>query len=362
MMHPSSPSSPSSPSPSSSRPRPRHGFTLIELLVSVAIAMTMVAVATSAMMQMRKTVDRTTARLAMHQRAGLLAEQFAKNLAVVQHTCALVAEWVDEGTGGVTDRRLRLLYMRGIFDQNDWEYHAYGDMPKWPTPTSTDLVWELWEWRENTHTLYCASTPFVAKIIKGMAPSGGNLVLNGTNYSDTHRFMQLPQPRRTLSTTWKADLNANLLFPATPGDLTNTVSLLAGDSGDWMYLRDHLVPVVQGLHSEGQDLSRPMTWDGMIDFGIELRLHNGTTTTLSTSSALTTIIIPGVRVDGRPALGEDVGGDPPNNQSLIDAGVYGPGARPDLIRVHWTMRDRPSDMNTPFSFSLPLPGFSAVAP
>lgn len=337
------------------------GFTLVELLISVAIAMVMVAVATSAMMQMRKTVDRTTARLAMHQRAGLLADQFAKNLATVQQTCALVVEWTDDGAPGSPDRRLRLLYMRGIFDQNDWEYHAYGDFPAWPTPTSTDLVWELWEWRERTRSLHTASSPFVARILPGIAPGGGSLVLGGLDYGNSRRFLQLPQPRRTLSASWKADLNGNLLFPTSPGDLANTTSRLANDWGDWMYLRDHLVPVLQGVHSEDQDNAKPETWDGVIDFGIELRRHNGTRVSVDTSSAYGAVIIPGVRVDGRPAIGEDVPGDPAGNQSLLDSAAFGPGARPDLIRVHWTMRDRRADLRIPFSFSFPLPGFSAVA-
>lgn len=341
--------------------RRRAGFTLVELMVSVAIAMVMVAVATSAMMQMRKTVERTTARLAMHQRAGLLADHLARNLATVQQTCALVVEWVDEGPPGSPDRRLRLLYMRGIFDQNDWEYHAYGDYPAWPTPTSTDLVWELWEWRERTRSLYTSSSPFVAKAMAGVAPGGGSLVLNGFNYGTSRRFLQLPQPRRTLAPAWKADLNGNLLFPTTPTDLTNTTSRLANDWGDWMYLRDHLVPVLQGVAGEDQDIARPETWDGVIDFGIELRRHNGTRASIDTSSSYGALIIPGVRIDGRPAIGEDVPGDPVGNQSLLDAGTFGPGARPDLIRVRWTMRDKRADLQVPFSFSFPLPGFSAVA-
>ena len=333
----------------------RTAFTLIELLLAVSIALVMVAVVVSAMLQIRTTTERTVARLALHQRSGLLADQLSQRLAAIQQHGALVVEWRDAGTPAKPDPRLRLLFLRGVFDQNDWNYSAYGDYPAWPSPTSTDLVWELWEWRAANHALYAATSPLVARTFRGRKPDGSNLVINGVSYGNQY-FIALPQPRRTLSAQWKSDLNDDILFPATPTDLEHSASLITGDTGDWSDLRDHLVPMLQGTSSDVQDPADPATWDGVADFGLQLRQRNGTVQEFTSASAPRTLIIPGVRVDGRPAASEGTGA-----QDLADATAAAAGLRPDLLRLRWTLRDRKTGIAVPFSFSFALPGF-AVAP
>ena len=332
----------------------RTAFTLIELLLAVSIALVLVAVAVSAMLQIRTTTERTVVRLALHQRAGLLADQLSQRFAALQQHGALVVEWIDVGTAGKPDQRLRLLFLRGVFDQNDWNYSAYGDYPAWPSPTSTDLVWELWEWRASNHALYAATSPLVARMARGRKADGSNLVINGVSYGNQW-FINLPQPRRTLSAQWRADLNDNVLFPATPTDLEHSASQIVGDTGDWSDLRDHLVPLLQGTSTDAQDPADPASWDGVSDFGLQLRQRNGTVQEFTSASAARTLIIPGVRVDGRPSPGEGGGA-----QNLADATAAAAGLRPDLIRLRWTLRERKTGLQVPFSFSFPLPGFATT--
>lgn len=330
------------------------GFTLIELLLAVSLAMLLVTITVSATLQVRKTIERNTVRLAMHQRSGLLADQMTQRFTALAQGGALVVEWSNAGTAANPDPRLRLLMLRGVFDQNDWNYAAYTDYPTWPSPTSTDLVWELWEWRATNHALYAATSPLVARSFKGKKSNGTNLVLGGVSYG-SQQFLALPQPRRTLGTQWKASLNDNILFPATPTDLENSISLIPGDTGDWSDLCSRLVPMVMGAASEVQDPLQPATWDGVSDFAIQLHLRNGTVEDFSAASPYRTLIIPGVRVDGRPALADGTGA-----QTLADAVNAGAGRRPDLLRLRWTLRDRKSGLQVPFSFSFPLPGFAGT--
>jgi type II secretory pathway pseudopilin PulG len=332
----------------------RTAFTLIELLLAVSLAMLLVTITVSATLQIRKTLDRNVVRLAMHQRSGLLADQLTQRLSALQQQGALVVEWSNTGTAGTPDPRLRLLFLRGVFDQNDWNYSAYGDYPAWPAPTSSDLVWELWEWRTTNHALYAANSQMVARTFRGKKADGSNLVLNGVNYGN-QQFLGLPQPRRTLSAQWQANLNDNILFPATPTDLEHSISLIPGDTGDWSDLRDRLTPMLMGTSSEAQDPLNPQTWDGVSDFGLQLHLRNGTVEEFTATSPYRTLIIPGVCVDGRSATTDGSG-----TQVLADAVTAGAGRRPDLLRLRWTLRDRKTGIQIPFSFSFPLPGFAAA--
>lgn len=335
-------------------PALRSAFTLIELLLAVSLAMLLVTITISATVQVRKTLERNTVRLAMHQRSGLLADQLTQRFTAMEQHGALVVEWSNAGTAGNPDPRLRLLMLRGVFDQNDWNYSAYGDYPAWPAPISTDLVWELWEWRATNHALYAATSPLLARTIKGRKADGSNLVLGGVSYGN-QLFLALPQPRRTLGAQWKADLNDDILFPATPTDLEHSISLIPGDTGDWSDLSNRLVPMLMGTASEAQDPLKPQTWDGVSDFALQLHLRNGTVEEFSAGSAYRTLIIPGVRVDGRPSSTDGSGA-----QLLPDALNAGAGRRPDLLRLRWTLRDRKTGVQIPFSFSFPLPGFAAA--
>jgi len=339
-----------------SQPRPPgQGFTLVELMTAMGMAMVITTVVLSALMQFWRASDRVTVRLAMHSKAALVVDQLSFHLTALQQHTALVAEWVDVGAAGSPDPRMRLLFMRGVFDQNNWDYSSYSDYPTWPMPTSTDLVWELWEWRASNHCLYSATNGQLPRHASGTLPNGSHLNINGVDYGNLD-FINLPQPHRLLPLPWQASLNANMLFPTVPGNLATSPSMIPGDVGDWTDLSNNLVPVLTGVSTDAQDPANPASWDGVTDFGIQLRLRNGTVREFTTASAYGTLVIPGVRIDGRPGPTDGDGA-----QTLADANISGPGLRPDLVRLRWMMRDRRTNTQVPFSFSFPLPGF-AVSP
>jgi prepilin-type N-terminal cleavage/methylation domain-containing protein len=317
----------------------RRAFTLVEVLMAVSIAVIVVALATSVVFQIRHLSDRALARMTMARRSALVHAQLMQRVAAAAPGQATVLEW----KGG----RLRLLFMRGLVDLNDWE-NSYdesnnstnADFGFWPT-FSSDQVWELWEWSRDEHILRSATS----RSLRRFQLSGQTI--GGITYND-HYFAIVPQPRRTLqASTWRDELNGNLLFPdygvATTDRLAGRRGLVEGDVGDWTDLADHLVPVLSGDSSDRQIAADPATWDGVVDFAVRIETVDGSVHQLSQDDVDTTIVIQGSRCDGV-------------STGITDATA--PGARPALLKLCWTLRDRRSGLSMPFSYSLPFPAFS----
>ncbi|MBN8525219.1 MAG: prepilin-type N-terminal cleavage/methylation domain-containing protein [Planctomycetes bacterium] len=317
----------------------RAGFTLIEVMMAVAIAMAMVALASGVVFQIRKMSDRASARLAMSRSSALVHGQLAQRIAAAAPGQAMVLEW--------RAGRMRLLFMRGVVDVNDWEYSRdagnndnNADFGFWST-FSSDLVWELWEWSRADHVLRSATTRNQRSFrLRGES-------VGGISYGD-HFFAALPQPRRTLqAATWRDELNGNLLFPdysrAATDRLAGRRGLVPGDVGDWTELSDRLVPVLSGSSSDRQVAADPSTWDGVVDFAIRIETVDGTVHEMTQESVDSTIVIQGTRCDGV-------------STGIADATV--PGRRSALLKLCWTLRDRRSGLSMPYSYSLPFPALA----
>lgn len=316
----------------------RSGFTLIEVLLAVALATGVVGLAAGIVFEVRAMSDRASARMAMARRSALVHAQLMQRITAAAPGQAMVLEW----KGG----HMRLLFMRGVLDNNDWNYlddtisgGTNADYSFWPT-LSTDQVWELWEWSQEDHVLRSATTRVMRKFwMDGQS-------INGVGYNNVP-FATLPQPHRTLQpATWRHELNANILFPdygASASDgLAGRRGLAEGDIGDWTELSSRLVPVLAGEASERQGAD-PASWDGVVDFAMRIEKLDGSCYELTPDQPDDTIVIPGVRTDGA------AGGA---------AGAAAPGSRPVLLKLCWTLRDRRTRLSMPFSYSIPFPAFS----
>lgn len=317
----------------------RTAFTLIEMLIAVVIATVIVGVVTGLIFQIRGLSERVSARLAMARRSALVQNQLGARISAAAPGQAMVLEW--------KAGRMRLLFMRGVLDNNDWNYVSDSidngtntDYSFWPT-ISTDELWELWEWSRDDHVVRAATTRVMRKFwLDGQS-------IDGTAYTSVP-FTSLPQPHRTFDpATWRSELNANVLFPdysgATSDGLAGRRGLVAGDIGDWSELSDRLVPVLAGEASERQDPADAASWDGVVDFALRVERLDGTFIELTPESADQTIVIPGQRVDGRTS-------------GLT--GVTAPGSRPAVLQLCWTLRDRRTRLSMPFTYSIPFPAFS----
>lgn len=304
--------------------------------MAVTIAVIVVALCTSVVFQIRRMSDRATARMAMARSSALVHAQLMQRVAAAAPGQAMVLEW--------KAGRMRLLFMRGLVDVNDWEMawdegnnDSNADYSFWPT-FSSDQVWELWEWSRDERVLRSASSrPQRRFQLAGQS-------VGGIAYTD-HYFAALPQPRRTLqAATWRDELNANLLFPDYTGAASDRLAgrrgLVEGDVGDWSDLADRLVPVLSGAAGDRQVAADPSTWDGVTDFALRVETVDGTVHQLAAEDVDTTIVIQGARCDG---------------QTTGLAGVTAPGARPALLKLCWTLRDRRSGLSMPFSYSVPFP-------
>ena len=67
----------------------RRGMTLIELLISMVVGMMLVGVAFASFVQVRKTIDRTQARLDMHQRSAVAYRTLRGDLSSAMPNCAM---------------------------------------------------------------------------------------------------------------------------------------------------------------------------------------------------------------------------------------------------------------------------------
>jgi len=129
----------------------RSGFTLIEVLMAVTIAIIVVSLCTSVVFQIRRMSDRAAARMAMARSSALVHAQLMQRVAAAAPGQAMVLEW--------KAGRMRLLFMRGVVDVNDWELgwdegnnDNNADYSFWPT-FSSDQLWELWEWSRDERIL-----------------------------------------------------------------------------------------------------------------------------------------------------------------------------------------------------------------
>lgn len=316
------------------------GFTLIELLIAVTLSVIVLGIITGTILQLRRAADRSSARLMMGRRSALIHAQMMQRITAMAPGQAMVVEW----KGG----KMRLLYMRGVLDNNDWNYYSDtiangANLTKksfWPTICS-DQMWELWEWSQSDHVLRLATTRVMRKFWMD------GKTINGMSYNDT-MFTALPQPHRTLQPeTWRSELNTNILFPdytlTTNDGLAGRRGMADNDKGDWGELSSRLVPVLAGEASERQDPADPMTWDGVVDFALRIERIDGSHQDFVPEMADATVAIDGARSDGRVT---GVGGGP------------SPGSRLSLLKLSWTMRDRRTGLSLPFTFSIPTPAFS----
>ena len=322
--------------------RSARAFTLIEVLVAVTIAMMLMAVITGILFQVRKMSARTEARLVMHERAALVHAQLMRRVTAANQSCGLVMEW----DGGY----MRLLFMRGVLDNNDWNNVSdsisngvNADYTFWPS-FSSDQVWELWEWSQSEHVLRVATSSVLRKYRLN------STTLGGIPYNN-NPMVGLAQPHRVFDpASWKDTLNSNLMFPdytrrPTPTSrLRDIPGMMADDVGDWQDLRRRLVPILAGDGSERQDPADPSRDDGVIDFAIRIARLDGTTAEVTPESTNPTVVVfPGAPVDG-----ETTGVD-----------IISPRQRPVLLKLCWTLRDRRTGLSQPFSYSIPFPSFSA---
>jgi prepilin-type N-terminal cleavage/methylation domain-containing protein len=284
---------------------PRRGFTLLEVLISTAIAVTMAGISVGAYVQVRKTILRSEALLAMHDRAQGIYNAFYRDLQATMPDCAMV---VASDQGGVD-----LVAMRGKEDSFDFD----------PSTDNycSDLVWFEWRWKDGA--LSNGRSTAVRRFT-----ANNRLVFGRVDYRGMG-FVNLPQPRRWLDPAQPfATLDDNIYFPDASG-ASRADPLDVGDRAD---LLRNLAPVAGGVR----------------DLALQCVLHDGTVETFD-GSAARTLVIPGVWMDGRlaPRLS-----DPPDYPSSTVV------KRPELLRLRFTLEDPRISLSQTYSFSFALPGLT----
>lgn len=309
----------------------RRGFTLIELLLAVAVGVVLLATATTAFMQVRGMVQRRNAVLALHRDAAVIHAQFDRRLSAAAQHAVFVADARSVPRDGPT---LRLLFLRGKQQANDWERNANSQFQKdqWLTE-NTDLLWELWEYRPEEQALHIATSRRDRSFIASAPPA-----MLG------QRFAAMPQPRGDLAgPDWWSALDANQRFPA-------DAAANPDDLGDWGDLRRQLRPALAGvramdvevLQHGGGRTALAAAWDG-------------SAASASTPVGASPLIIPGLPVDGAAA---DAAGRLPGAAGW-DWTTTRAAQRPRLLRLRLTLVDAATGIDQVFSFSLPLPAVAA---
>jgi prepilin-type N-terminal cleavage/methylation domain-containing protein len=126
----------------------RHGFTLLELLIASAIGALVMTLAIRAYQQSQNEIRRMEALLRLHRSAGDIAEQWEKDAsALLQH----VACNVTSTTSGGIKNLVQFTGMRAIAFNYDNLLYDY--------PHDTDLAWVRWEWQVASHRLTRAQSP-----------------------------------------------------------------------------------------------------------------------------------------------------------------------------------------------------------
>jgi prepilin-type N-terminal cleavage/methylation domain-containing protein len=283
----------------------RSGFTLLEVLISTAVAVTMAGISVGAYVQVRKTILRSEALLAMHDRAQGVYNAIYRDLQATMPDCAMVIA-ADAGS-------VDLVAMRGKEDSFDYDPSADN--------YRSDLVWYEWRWKDgalaNAH-----STPV------RQFTANNRLVFGRVDYRGMG-FINLPQPRRWLDPAQPfATLDDNVYFP----DASGASRADPTDIGDRADLLRNLAPVAGGVQ----------------ELALQLVLHDGTVETID-GSAARTLVIPGAWMDGRlaPRLS-----DPPDYPTSAAA------KRPELLRLRFTLEDPRIALRQTYSFSFALPGLT----
>lgn len=339
-------------------------FTLIELLISTALAMLLAAVSVTAFYQVRKTVARAEAGMAMCDSAQTIYAYMHSATASLQQSCAMAiyAQERSPAAAATEVGEIRLLFMRGKEHVSNFVSLATAESDAY---VRNDLTWELWQWRRSDRTFSVGvnswgSTSFPGRsFVSGSfspAPATGSSV----NYNGA-RFIVTPQPRRTLdwsnpltgpSLSGLGYLDDNVLFPDAAGV---SMANARDDIGDYTDLRNGMAVVMRNVS----------------DMSFILVAHDGSQVTLddavssfASSHAATNgwDVRQGVWLDGRMLTDRPLPGDPPNG--LADASVYADSPvplRPVLMRVVMTIEDprwrsSASPLTRTFSFSFPLPG------
>jgi prepilin-type N-terminal cleavage/methylation domain-containing protein len=283
----------------------RRGFTLLEVLISTAIAVTMAGISVGAYVQVRKTILRSEALLAMHDRAQGIYNACYRDLQATMPDCALVIVADSDGVD--------LVGMRGKEDSFDYD-------PSVDT-YSSDLVWFEWRWKDGA--LANGRSTGVRRFT-----ASNRLVFGRTDYRGMS-FVNLPQPRRWLDPTQPfATLDDNVYFPDASG-ASRADPLDLGDRAD---LLRNLAPVATGVK----------------DLTLQCVLHDGTTETFDGATPRT-LVIQGAWMDGRlaPRLS-----DPP------DFATSAAAKRPELLRLRFTLEDPRIALRQTYSFSFALPGLT----
>lgn len=293
-----------------SRSRRHGGFTLIEILVSVGLSMVVLSAATAAVMQMRTMARRVTARMDLVARAETLSSQFSPRIASLMQHAALVIDARPITIGTRTTPGLRIAYMRGKEQQNDFQPGG-----TW-FDANADAYWELWEWRQDEGRIYQACTPrswsFTAAAWPAAAPASQANV----------PFMNFPRPRRTLpDPDWTSGMDDNQLYPIVPRAPAPGGSLVHSDDlGDWGMLMRQQLPVA----------------DGVTALAVQVVSGDGTVRDFIAGSPAVPWVVEGAWMDGRVAV----------------------RVRPILLRLRMTLADQGTGVEQVYSFTFRPPSLA----
>ncbi len=292
----------------------RDAFTLIELLISLAIGLLLVSVAFAGFRQVRKTVERTSARLDMHQRAAVVYRGLRADLSVAMPDCAMFIRSIidDPVTPDLDETAVELVFMRGKIDIDNWNWGNQST-----TDNNSDMLWAQWRWTKAPATLAAGVNRWQRSFVNGVdwpAPSGP-----ATNNFKDARFTVVPLPLRELDPLdpWKT-LDQNVIR-------SDPTKRDGEDLGDGEDLRHETRPVVHQVTA----------------CTVELVMADGSARTYD-GSAKKTDVFKGIPMDGK----------------LTDADFAKSeiARRPRLVRVRFTLRDARLDLAQSFSYSIQLPG------
>jgi len=314
--------------------RGRLGFTLIELLVSTALASLLTAVCISAFQQGRANIERSEARVRMHASVQVAYANMQHAISSLMNDCAVVTastQATGPGTGDVT-----LVFMKGKENEYDW---IWTNQSSW---SNNDLEWMAWRWQAATQQL-CVATSSPQRFFT----IGSSYKPDGNNDYKGQQFINVDQPRRTLSATnpW-ADLDNNVYFPSATS-ASESAAAWGTDIGDWTDLGNHFQPAL--VH--------------VSDFSYQIMRVDGTTKTVD-DTATTVDEHDGVFLDGRIATDTNPAdpnvGFPLLSPTANEAAFPGSAInrRPRLLRIRFTLTDPTSGVSQNFAFSFQFPGFA----
>ncbi len=312
------------------------GFTLIELLVSTALASLLTAVCITAFQQGRANIERSESRVRMYATAQVFYANLQHSLSSLMQDCAVVTastQATGPGTGDVT-----LVFMHGKEDQYDWIWTNQSP------GNNNDLEWQAWRWQASTQQL-CVATSSPQRNFTITSSFKPNLMDDYNNQN----FINIDQPRRTLSATnpW-ADLDNDVYFPSAT-NATVSAAAPGQDIGDWTDLNGNFQPTL--IH--------------VSDFSYQIVRVDGTVQTVS-DNATTVGEMDGVWIDGRIAT-DTTTTDPnygfPLLGPIATANAFNGSAitqRPRILRIRFTLTDPVVAVSQNFSFSFLLPGMAGL--